>query len=45
VAELGPGWEHDLDALVAARDESPLPKFDAYHPAQKAYFTALAEDA
>lgn len=41
VGELGPGWEYYLDALVAARDGRPLPKFDDYYPAQKAYFTAL----
>ncbi|HVV50546.1 MAG TPA: SRPBCC family protein [Polyangia bacterium] len=42
VGELGPGWEYYLDALVAARDGRPPPKFDAYYPAQKAYFAALA---
>lgn len=41
--EVGPGWEYYLDRLVAARDGSPVPDFDDYHPAQKDYFTALAE--
>ena len=41
VGELGPGWEFYLDALVASRDGQPPPKFDAYYPAQKAYFTSL----
>lgn len=38
---VGPGWEYYLDNLVAARDGQPLPKFDSYYPAQKAYFDAL----
>jgi uncharacterized protein YndB with AHSA1/START domain len=41
VGELGPGWEYYLDALVASREGQPLPTFDAYYPAQKAYFTSL----
>jgi hypothetical protein len=41
VGELGPGWEYYLDALVASREGQPLPKFDAYYPEQKAYFTSL----
>jgi uncharacterized protein YndB with AHSA1/START domain len=41
VGELGPGWEYYLDALVASREGQPLPKFDAYYPAQKGYFTSL----
>jgi hypothetical protein len=41
VAELGPGWEYYLDALVASREGQSLPKFDAYYPGQKAYFTSL----
>jgi hypothetical protein len=40
VGEVGPGWEYYLDALVAAREERPLPVFDDYYPAQKAYFEA-----
>src|SRR5262249_44071958 len=43
VGELGPGWEYYLDMLVAARAGQPHPAFEAYYPAQKAYFTALAE--
>ena len=38
--EIGPGWEYYLDCLVAARDETPLPSFDDYYPAQKEYFQA-----
>ena len=41
VGELGPGWEYYLDALVASREGQPGPKFDAYYPSQKAYFTSL----
>ena len=41
VGELGPGWECYLDMLVASRQGQPLPTFDAYYPAQKAYFTSL----
>jgi hypothetical protein len=36
--EIGPGWEYYLDMLVAARDGSPEPDFDAYFPAMKPYF-------
>ncbi|MBX3186564.1 MAG: SRPBCC family protein [Labilithrix sp.] len=42
MGEVGPGWEYYLDVLVAAREGAPLPKFDAYYPAQKDYFSALA---
>jgi len=42
VGELGPGWEYYLDMLVASREEKELPKFDAYYPSQKEYFTSLA---
>jgi uncharacterized protein YndB with AHSA1/START domain len=41
VGEMGPGWEYYLDNLVASRDGGPLPTFDAYYPAQKAYFLGL----
>jgi uncharacterized protein YndB with AHSA1/START domain len=41
IGEIGPGWEYYLDSLVAARDGGPRPSFDAYYPAQKAYFLAL----
>lgn len=41
IGELGPGWEYYLDMLVAAREGSVSPTFDAYYPAQKAYFAAL----
>ncbi|WP_052852926.1 SRPBCC family protein [Streptomyces avicenniae] len=42
LAETGPGWEYYLDMLTAARTGGPRPDFDAYYPAQKAYFDALA---
>lgn len=41
VGELGPGWEYYLDMLVASREGTAPPTFDAYYPAQKAYFSAL----
>ena len=41
VGAFGPGWEYYLDNLVASREGKPLPAFDAYYPAQKAYFTSL----
>jgi uncharacterized protein YndB with AHSA1/START domain len=41
VGEVGPGWEYYLDALVASRADAPRPTFDAYYPAQKAYFAGL----
>lgn len=41
VGEVGPGWEYYLDCLVASRSDQPRPSFDAYYPAQKAYFLAL----
>jgi uncharacterized protein YndB with AHSA1/START domain len=44
MGEVGPGWEYYLDMLVAARAGQPLPAFDAYFPAQKAYFETLAEN-
>jgi uncharacterized protein YndB with AHSA1/START domain len=40
--EVGPGWEYYLDLLVTSRDDSPRPDFDAYYPAMKPYFEALA---
>jgi len=36
--DTGPGWEYYLDMLVAARDGQPLPSFEEYYPAQKAYY-------
>jgi uncharacterized protein YndB with AHSA1/START domain len=42
VGEVGPGWEYYLDCLVAARNDEPLPAFDAYYPEQKPYFLGLA---
>jgi uncharacterized protein YndB with AHSA1/START domain len=42
IGELGPGWEYYLDMLVASREGTELPKFDAYYPAQKDYFAALS---
>ena len=41
IGELGPGWEYYLDMLVAARDGTSRPKFDAYYPAQKQHYTEL----
>ncbi|GGT95339.1 hypothetical protein GCM10010177_62980 [Actinomadura citrea] len=41
--EIGPGWEYYLDMLVAARDGSPEPDFDAYFPAMKPYFIEQIE--
>jgi uncharacterized protein YndB with AHSA1/START domain len=41
VGEMGPGWEYYLDNLVAAREDRPLPSFDDYYPAMKAYYEAL----
>jgi hypothetical protein len=34
----GPDWEYYLDRLVAARDGTPMPEWDDYYPAQKAYY-------
>ena len=39
--EVGPGWEYYLDMLVASRQGTPLPDFDDYYPAQKAYYDGL----
>jgi len=36
--DTGPGWEYYLDMLVAAREGKPLPSFESYYPAQKAYY-------
>ncbi len=44
VGEIGPGWEYYLDNLVASRGHGPLPTFDAYYPAQKAYFMGLTSE-
>jgi len=38
VGEIGPGWEYYLDALVAAREDRPMPSFDDYYPSMKEYF-------
>lgn len=38
VGDMGPGWEYYLDMLVASRDGAPLPKWDDYYPARKAYY-------
>ena len=43
IGELGPGWEFYLDMLVASLEGLPLPAFEAYYPAQKAYFASQAE--
>ncbi|HEX4452893.1 MAG TPA: SRPBCC family protein [Kofleriaceae bacterium] len=41
VGEVGPGWEYYLDCLVASRSDGARPTFEAYYPAQKAYFLGL----
>lgn len=41
VGEFGPGWEFYLDALIASRDDTPLPSFDDYYPSMRDYYTAL----
>ena len=40
VAEVGPGWEYYLDQLLASITGDPMPDFNDYFPAQKAYFEA-----
>ena len=45
VGEIGPGWEYYLDNLVASRGDGPRPTFDAYYPAQKAYFLGLTSES
>ena len=45
VGDVGPGWEYYLDCLVASRNNEPLPSFDAYYPAQKAYFSGLTSES
>ncbi|MEV4537588.1 SRPBCC family protein [Asanoa sp. NPDC049518] len=40
VGSIGPGWEFYLDALVASREDRPLPSFDDYYPAMKDHFDA-----
>jgi uncharacterized protein YndB with AHSA1/START domain len=40
VGEIGPGWEYYLDALVAAREDRPMPDFGDYYPAMKDHFEA-----
>lgn len=44
VGDMGPGWEYYLDRLTAARDDAPMPDFDDYYPAQKAYFEDQVAD-
>jgi uncharacterized protein YndB with AHSA1/START domain len=38
VTDVGPGWEYYLDRLVAAREDAPMPEWDAYYPAQSAHY-------
>jgi uncharacterized protein YndB with AHSA1/START domain len=38
VGDVGPGWEYYLDNLVASRDGAPMPDWNDYYPAQKAYY-------
>jgi hypothetical protein len=42
VGDLGPGWEFYLDNLVASRSNGPLPDFNDYYPAQKAFYLEQA---
>ncbi|UNX54821.1 SRPBCC family protein [Georgenia sp. TF02-10] len=42
VGDIGPGWEYYLDLLVAARDGSPRPRFEDYHPSTSAHFERQA---
>ena len=39
VGDMGPGWEYYLDMLAASREGAPLPRWEDYYPAQKAYFS------
>ena len=41
IGEIGPGWEYYLDMLAASREGAPLPSFDDYYPAMRAYFEGL----
>lgn len=43
VGDLGPGWEYYLDNLAASRTGDPLPNWNDYYPAQKAYYLDLAK--
>jgi uncharacterized protein YndB with AHSA1/START domain len=40
VGEVGPGWEFYLDALVASREDRPLPDFGDYFPSMREHFEA-----
>jgi uncharacterized protein YndB with AHSA1/START domain len=42
LASIGPGWEYYLDMLVAAHAGAPLPEWETYYPAQKAWYEAAA---
>jgi uncharacterized protein YndB with AHSA1/START domain len=44
IGDVAPGWEYYLDNLVAAREQSPLPSFDAYYPSMKQHFETLAAE-
>jgi uncharacterized protein YndB with AHSA1/START domain len=41
LGQIGPGWEYYLDLLVASRDDSPKPEFDAYYPSMEPYYLGL----
>ncbi|MFF5227742.1 SRPBCC family protein [Dactylosporangium sp. NPDC000521] len=41
IADFGAGWEFYLDALVASRDDTPMPDFNDYYPSMKPYFESL----
>jgi len=37
-SDSGPGWEYYLDRLVADRAGEPMPEWDEYYLAQKAFY-------
>ena len=45
IENIGPGWEYYLDRLVVAEDggDATTVDWDAYYPAQREYYLALAE--
>lgn len=45
IENTGPGWEYYLDRLVVAEDggDATTVDWDAYYPAQREYYLALAE--
>ncbi len=43
IETVGPGWEFYLDALIASREDRPLPAFEVYYPALSDYYRAAAD--